>query len=76
MRRQGRRVLERQGWRPAGRHEVAWDGRDASGTRIAPLLEQLRGHLANRDELSRRRRAGESTHPFHWAGFVAAGDWR
>jgi CHAT domain-containing protein len=26
--------------------------------------------------LSARRKAGESTHPFHWAAFVAAGDWR
>lgn len=31
---------------------------------------------AMRDELARRRAAGESTHPFYWAGFVAAGDWR
>jgi len=28
-------------------------------------------------ELLRQRRArGESTHPFYWAGFIAAGDWR
>ena len=28
-------------------------------------------------ELLRERRAeGHSTHPFYWAGFVAAGDWR
>jgi CHAT domain-containing protein len=27
--------------------------------------------------LTRQRRAhGESDHPFHWAGFVASGDWR
>jgi CHAT domain-containing protein len=26
--------------------------------------------------LKARRSRGESTHPFHWAGFVAAGDWR
>jgi CHAT domain-containing protein len=31
---------------------------------------------ANRQELARRRAAGLSTHPFHWASFVAAGDWR
>jgi CHAT domain-containing protein len=31
---------------------------------------------AMRDELARRRAAGLSTHPFHWAGFVASGDWR
>jgi len=28
-------------------------------------------------ELLRQRRVrGESTHPFYWAGFIAAGDWR
>jgi len=26
--------------------------------------------------LRRRREAGESTHPFYWGAFVAAGDWR
>ncbi len=26
--------------------------------------------------LAERRRNGQSTHPFFWAGFVAAGDWR
>ena len=26
--------------------------------------------------LNARRERGESTHPFYWAGFVAAGDWR
>jgi len=26
--------------------------------------------------LRKRRENGESTHPFYWAGFVAAGDWR
>jgi CHAT domain-containing protein/tetratricopeptide (TPR) repeat protein len=28
------------------------------------------------DELRRRRRAGLSTHPFYWGGFIAAGEWR
>ncbi|HEY1496272.1 MAG TPA: CHAT domain-containing tetratricopeptide repeat protein [Candidatus Solibacter sp.] len=26
--------------------------------------------------LAKRRAAGVSTHPFYWAGFIAAGDWR
>jgi len=26
--------------------------------------------------ISSRREAHESTHPFYWAAFVAAGDWR
>jgi CHAT domain-containing protein len=31
---------------------------------------------ATRRILDQRREGGESTHPFFWAGFVAAGDWR
>jgi CHAT domain-containing protein/tetratricopeptide (TPR) repeat protein len=31
---------------------------------------------ASLDLLAARRAAGLSTHPFYWAGFVAAGDWR
>jgi len=26
--------------------------------------------------LQSRRARGQSTHPFYWAAFVAAGDWR
>jgi CHAT domain-containing protein len=26
--------------------------------------------------LAKRRAGGLSTHPFYWAGFIAAGDWR
>lgn len=33
-------------------------------------------HRANLDLLAARRQAGSSTHPFYWAGFVAAGEWR
>jgi CHAT domain-containing protein len=32
-------------------------------------------HQANLKTLRQRRAAGQSTHPFYWAGFVAAGDW-
>jgi CHAT domain-containing protein len=31
---------------------------------------------ASRSVLADRRARGLSTHPFYWAGFVAAGDWR
>ena len=31
---------------------------------------------ANLRALRRLREQGRSTHPFYWAGFVAAGDWR
>lgn len=32
-------------------------------------------HQANLHTLHQRRAARLSTHPFYWAGFVAAGDW-
>jgi CHAT domain-containing protein/tetratricopeptide (TPR) repeat protein len=31
---------------------------------------------ASRSSLRERRARGESTHPFHWAAFLASGDWR
>ena len=33
-------------------------------------------HQANLTVLRQRRTKGLGTHPFHWAAFVAAGDWR
>jgi len=33
-------------------------------------------HQANLGTLRQRRAREQSTHPFYWAGFVAAGDWR
>jgi CHAT domain-containing protein len=33
-------------------------------------------HHASLSTLNARRERGESTHPFYWAAFVAAGDWR
>ena len=79
----------RRALRTAGAHTLIsslWSVEDASASRWMQALYRRRllerqdtvssVHGANRDELSRRRRAGESTHPFHWAGFVAAGDWR
>jgi len=45
---------------------------------------RLKKHLSTADAMQQaslsvlraRRARGESTHPFYWAGFVAAGDWR
>ena len=31
---------------------------------------------ASHDVLRHRRANKQTTHPFYWAGFVAAGDWR
>jgi CHAT domain-containing protein len=39
-----------------------------------PTAEAARG--AELELLRHRRRNKQSTHPFYWAGFVAAGDWR
>lgn len=33
-------------------------------------------HRASLEVLQERRRRGTSTHPFYWAAFVAAGEWR
>ena len=33
-------------------------------------------HHASRCLLQERRQRHESLHPFYWAGFVAAGNWR
>ena len=33
-------------------------------------------HQASLSALRARRARGQSTNPFYWAGFVAAGDWR
>lgn len=51
---------------------------------VALYQARLQRHLstadamreASRTILAARRAAGQSTHPFYWAAFVAAGDWR
>jgi len=45
--------------------------RRLGGSSIAESVNQ-----AHQDRLTARRSRKESTHPFYWAGFVAAGDWR
>ena len=47
---------------------------DRRFVRGAGTMEAVRE--SSLDELRRRRRTGSSTHPFYWAGFIAAGDWR
>lgn len=42
--------------------------------RKLPTAESMRE--AGRAIPKKRRAAGRSTHPFHWASFVASGDWR
>ena len=48
-----------------------YEGRYLKGLDTAQAV-----HQANARILSERRAKGQSTHPFYWAGFVAAGDWR
>jgi CHAT domain-containing protein len=48
-----------------------YDHRFARGAGTAEAVR-----TASLDQLRRRRQAGLSTHPFYWAGFIAAGDWR
>lgn len=63
-----------------------WDLRDEVALRWMDLLYEARlrdgldtaqaVNTATLGLLRERRAAGESTHPFYWAGLVAAGDWR
>ena len=50
---------------------VLYEGRLRDGLTTAEAVRQ-----ASLAVLETRRTAGQSTHPFHWAAFVAAGDWR
>ena len=48
-----------------------YDNRLSQGRNTAESV-----HQASLKMLRQRREEGASTHPFYWAGFVAAGDWR
>jgi len=48
-----------------------YEGRFTKGLTTARAV-----HQANVRMLAERRAKRQSTHPFYWAGFVAAGDWR
>jgi CHAT domain-containing protein len=51
--------------------ETLYQARWIDGESTASAVKQ-----ASCDILARRRAAGQSVHPYYWAGFVAAGDWR
>jgi len=63
-----------------------WSVEDQSARSWMRLLYEgrLQRHLSTADAvhqaslrlLTARRAQGQSTHPFYWAAFVAAGDWR
>jgi CHAT domain-containing protein len=44
--------------------------------RSRPLSTAAAVRQAGLDLLELQRRAGRTTHPFNWGGFIAAGDWR
>jgi CHAT domain-containing protein len=79
----------RRAFQVAGVHTVimslwAVDDTAAQLWMRALYVNRLQRHLATADAvraasltlLRQRRARGESTHPFYWAAFVAAGDWR
>src|SRR5262249_9599056 len=62
-----------------------WKVEDAATTQWMRRLYEARAkglsrpegmQKASREPLRARRAHGESTHPFFWGAFVAAGDWR
>jgi CHAT domain-containing protein len=48
-----------------------YEGRLVQGLDTADAVRE-----ASLSVLRSRRARQQSTHPFYWAGFVAAGDWR
>jgi CHAT domain-containing protein/tetratricopeptide (TPR) repeat protein len=63
-------------WSVADRPAAEWMAalyRHRLGDRLDTAESVRRASL---ETLRARRAAGLGTHPFHWAGFVAAGDWR
>ena len=50
--------------------KALYEARFIKGMRTAESV-----HEAGREVLQKRRGRGESTHPFYWGAFVAAGDW-
>jgi CHAT domain-containing protein len=51
--------------------KVLYEGRLLKGLDTAEAVRE-----ASLAVLNERREENQSTHPFYWAGFVAAGDWR
>jgi CHAT domain-containing protein len=79
----------RRAFQIAGAHTIImslWSVEDQSTRNWMRALYEgrLERHLSTADAvhqaslhiLQSRRAAGQSTHPFYWAAFVAAGDWK
>ena len=72
----GARTVIMSLWSVEDRSAMQWmralyDGRLRRGLDTADAVR-----AASLTVLAERRARGQSTHPFYWAGFVAAGDWR
>lgn len=79
----------RRAFLEAGAHTVItslWPVEDEAARRWMTALYRARFHngqstaaalhRADVEMLRQRRAAGQSTHPFYWASFIAVGDWR
>jgi CHAT domain-containing protein len=72
----GVRTLIMSLWPVEDRATVAWM-RSLYRARLERGMDTAAAaHHAGLVALKDRRKKGASTHPFYWAGFVAAGDWR
>jgi CHAT domain-containing protein len=72
----GARTLIMSLWPVEDQVAREWMGRLYRGRLVHGLTTMDAVHQANLKTLSQRRAKGLTTHPFYWAGFVAAGDWR
>ena len=72
----GARTVVMSLWQVEDRSARVWmralyEGRLVQGLDTADAVRE-----ASLSVLRSRRARQQSTHPFYWAGFVAAGDWR
>jgi CHAT domain-containing protein len=72
----GARTVIMSLWSVEDRSAMQWmralyEGRLRRGLDTAEAVRE-----ASLTVIAARRARGQSTHPFYWAGFVAAGDWR
>jgi len=72
----GARTLVSSLWPVEDEATRAWMEAFSRARFVAGVDTAAAVRAASREVLRRRRDAGDTTHPFHWAAFVATGDWR
>lgn len=72
----GARTLVMSLWPVEDQTTRDWMGQLYRARLVHGLTTMDAVHQANLKTLRQRRVKGLTTHPFYWAGFVAAGDWR